>query len=99
MSTRELSGFSKHKMGFTEKNIKYADLIVPFTRCPLGEPVEDCPFISYWEIKDPAERIRPVDDLPKEKLDELRAFHRKCLNLKIERAREESTRKYENKED
>lgn len=86
-------------MAFTEKNIKYADLIVPFTKCPLGEPVNDCPFIRYWKIEDLAERIQPVDDLPEEKLDELRTFHRKCLNIKIEKAREESTRKYENMKD
>ena len=83
-------------MTFTEKNIKYADLIVPFTKCPLGEPVPDCPFNHYWKTEDPAERIRPVDKLPEEKLDELRKFHRKCLNIKIEKAREESTRHYKN---
>lgn len=83
-------------MGFTEKNIKYADLIVPFTKCPLGEPVSDCRFVSYWKIEDLEERIRPVDDLPEEKLDELRAFHRKCLSLKIEKVQEETARKYEN---
>jgi hypothetical protein len=81
-------------MAFTEKNIKYADLIVPFTKCPLGEVVTDCPFVDYWKIEDPEERIRPVDELPEEKLDELRAFHLKCIKIKIERSQEESARIY-----
>jgi hypothetical protein len=86
-------------MAFTEKNIKYADLIVPFSGCPLGEAVEDCPFTNYLKIENPSERIRPIDDLPEEKLDKLRAFHRKCLQVKIDRAQEESTRKYQNMEE
>lgn len=83
-------------MPFTEKNIKYADLIVPFTKCPLGDPVSDCPFIDNWKIEDLEERIQPVDDLPEEKLDKLRAFHRKCLKIKIEKAQKDSARIYEN---
>lgn len=83
-------------MAFTKKNIKYADLIVPFTKCPLGEPVADCPFTDYWKIEDLEERIRPVDELPEEKLEKLRAFHRRCLNIKIQKAQEETARIYEN---
>ena len=74
-------------MNFTKKNKEYVDLVVPFTCCPIGEPVEDCPFISYWDIKDLAERIRPIEELSEEELDNLRAFHRKCLIEKVELAR------------
>jgi hypothetical protein len=45
---------------------------------------------------DHAKRIALVDELPEEKLDELRAFHRKCLAIKIEQVRDESTRYYQN---
>jgi hypothetical protein len=83
-------------MAFTEKNIKYADLIVPFTKCPLGEPISDCPFTDYWKMEDEEKQILLVDELPEEKLDELRAFHRKCLNIKIRAAQENSARIYEN---
>jgi hypothetical protein len=83
-------------MAFTEKNIKYADLIVPLKKCPLGEPVSDCPFTEFWEMKDEEKQMLLVDELPEEKLDELRIFHRKCLKLKIEAARDNTTRVYEN---
>ncbi len=97
LSVEELNGNNKiQNMAFTEKNIKYADLIVPIKKCPLGESVSDCPFTNYWKIEDVEKQILLVDELPEEKLDELRAFHRKCLNIKIERAQEESARIYEN---
>lgn len=83
-------------MAFSEKNIKYADLIVPFIKCPLGEAVANCPFIDYWKIGDEEKQIGLVDELPEEKLDELRAFHRKCLTIKIEKTQNESARIYEN---
>lgn len=83
-------------MAFTEKNIEYADLIVPFTKCPLGEAVADCPFIAYWKMEDEDKQIALVDQLPEEKLDELRAFHGKCLRVKIDAARDNTTRIYEN---
>ena len=85
-----------YKMIFTEKDIKYADLVVPFTKCPLGEAVKDCPFMGYWEIEDQGKRIRLIDKLPEAKLDELRDFHQKCLAIKIQKARKESTLFYEN---
>lgn len=83
-------------MIFTEKDIKYADLVVPFTKCPLGEAVKDCPFMVYWKIEGQGKRIKLIEELPEAKLDELRGFHRKCLTEKIKKARKESTLLYEN---
>ena len=83
-------------MAFTERSIRDADLIVPLAKCPLGEPVGDCPFTIYWNSMNHAKRIALVDELAEEKLDELRAFHKKCLAIKIEQARDESTRYYQN---
>ena len=85
-------------MSFTEKNIKYADLVVPFTGCPVGEPVNDCPFISYWKIEDTVERIQQIEKVPEKELDKLRSFHRKCLKVKIDHEREVSTREYEDRQ-
>ncbi len=34
-------------MTFSQRSIKYADLIVPLTKCPLGEAVQDDSGISY----------------------------------------------------
>ncbi len=83
-------------MAFPEKYIKYADLLVALKKCPLGEPVSDCPFAEYWKIKDEEKQILLIEELPEEKLDELQVFHRKCLKLKIEQARDNTTRIYEN---
>ena len=81
-------------MIFTEKDLKYADLVVPFTKCPLGEPIKDCPFVEYWKIEDQGQRIKLIDKLPEVKLDELRAFHHKCLAIKIEKAKERTVQLY-----
>lgn len=81
-------------MIFTEKDLKYADLVVPFTKCPLGDPIKDCPFTEYWKIEDPGERIKIIDELSDVKLDELRAFHHQCLAIKIEKAKERTVQLY-----
>ena len=83
-------------MIFTEKDVKYADLVVPFTKCPLGEPVKDCPFAKYWKIEDQGQLMKLIDELPEVKLDELRAFHQKCLSIKIEKAKEKTAQLYKN---
>jgi len=93
---QELCRIKKQKMAFTKKNIAYADLIVPFIKCPLGEAVADCPFKDYWKMDNEDKQIDLVDQLPEEKLDELRAFHRECLKVKIQAARENTTRIHEN---
>ena len=75
-------------MNNTKKFKEYVDLVVPLICCPIGEPVADCPFVCYWDIKDFAERIRPIEELPIKELDKLRIFHRKCLMEKVELARQ-----------
>ncbi len=77
-------------MYFDDKFIKYADLVVPFNGCPLGYPVDDCPFINYWSVQDPADRIEPIAILPEETLDNMRTFHRKCILKKVKQIQEES---------
>ncbi len=81
-------------MTFSERSIKYADLLVPIKKCPLGEAVPDCPFVEYWQIEGQAERMKLIEELPEEKLDELRDFHRKCLAKKIKQAQKESAEHY-----
>ena len=83
-------------MTFSERSIEYADLLVPINKCPLGEAVPDCPFAEYWEIEDRTTRMGLIEELAEERLNELRDFHRACLNRKIENAREESSKYYKN---
>ena len=49
------------KKYLTGKNIKNADLVSAFTRCPFGESVDDCPFIPYYELESPEEQIRLIN--------------------------------------
>lgn len=63
----------------TEKLREYADLVVPFTGCPFGEPINDCPFISFHQIGNESKQIEQVSLHPDEELDSLRAFHRDCM--------------------
>ena len=77
-------------MFLDDKYIKYADLVVPFNGCPLGNPVDDCPFIKYWDVQDPAERIQLIATLSEEGLDNLRTFHRKCILKKVKQFQEDS---------
>ena len=84
-------------MILTEKDVKYADLVVPFTKCPLGDPIKDCPFMEYWKIDNQGQRIKIIDELPEEKLDKLRAFHHKCLAIKIDKAKKRTAHLYKNK--
>ncbi len=81
-------------MTFSERSIKYADLLVPLKKCPLGEAVPDCPFVEYWQIEDLMKRMNLIEELSEEKLDELREFHRKCLAIKIKQAQKESAEHY-----
>ena len=72
-------------MYFTEKNIKFADLVVPFINCPFEEPETDCPFKVYWEIPEIEERIQTMGNLSEEELESLREHHRKCILRQVER--------------
>jgi hypothetical protein len=72
-------------MYFTEKNIKYADLVVPFINCPFEAPEDDCPFKLYWEIPKIEDRIDAMGNLSKDELENLRDHHRQCILRQVER--------------
>ena len=68
---------------YTEKLRQYADLVVPFTECPFGEPIHDCPFIVFHRIGDESKQIAEINLHSEEELDSLRAFHRACMQKYI----------------
>jgi hypothetical protein len=70
------------KKYLTRKNIKNADLISAFTRCPFGDPVEDCPFIPYYKLNNPAEQIRLMSTFSERELQQLRSHHQSCIALR-----------------
>ena len=74
-------------MNLSEKSKKYIGLAVPFTCCPIGEPVDDCPFKTYWEEKLNAQWAKVIDRFPEDELDRFQKFHNKCLREKLELAR------------
>ena len=63
----------------TEKIRQNADLINPISACPFGEPIAECPFLPYYELKNEREQIMQIDIIPQEGLNELRNFHRTCM--------------------
>ena len=63
----------------TEKIRQNADLINPISACPFGEPIAECPFRPYYELNNEREQIMRIDKIPQEELDELRKFHRSCM--------------------
>ena len=73
-------------MYFTEKKIKHADLVVPFTKCPFKTIEHDCPFIEYWNLGSVEKQIQIIENLPEEKLEALREHHRLCQDRKIKNA-------------
>nr|WP_320154034.1 hypothetical protein [uncultured Draconibacterium sp.] len=72
-------------MYFTEKNIKYADLVVPFTKCPFENVEADCPFVDYWKLPSMEEQITEMGNLSLEELEKLRRHHRRCLLKKVDK--------------
>ncbi len=74
-------------MNLSEEIKKYIGVVVPFTCCPIGEPVDDCPFIQFWNDKPNENREKLLEQLPEEQLDKLQKFHDKCLREKIKLAR------------
>lgn len=64
---------------YTEKIRRNADLVVPVSACPFGEPIDNCPFILFHGIGNESEQILQIDLCPQEELDKLRAFHRACM--------------------
>ncbi|KOH43650.1 hypothetical protein [Sunxiuqinia dokdonensis] len=63
----------------TKKIRQNADLANAVSKCPFGEPVADCPFIPYYEMKNEREQVTQIEIIPQKKLEELREFHRACL--------------------
>ena len=72
-----MSNYNKEKV----KN--YAGLVVPFSCCPIGEAVNQCPFKKYWNEKSFEKKLQAISDLPEQELGSLQFFHRKCLKIKI----------------
>lgn len=79
-------------MYLTKRNIKYADLLVPFSKCPFEEVESDCPFVEYWNFSSEEEQIVAMSNLPESKLNILRAHHQKCLERKMKENRRLSNR-------
>lgn len=73
---------------YTTKIRHNADMVNPISKCPFGEPVVECPFLPYYEMKDEQEQVAQIETIPQEKLDELRRFHRTCMHdlMKTRRA-------------
>lgn len=71
-------------MYLNEKLIKNADLVVPFVRCPIGDAVSNCPFIAFWAETDTGKRVKMIEDINDNDLDQLRNFHQTCLLKKLE---------------
>ncbi|KOH44886.1 hypothetical protein [Sunxiuqinia dokdonensis] len=63
----------------TSKIRQNADLVNPMSKCPFGEPVADCPFIPYYEMKNERKQVAQIEAIPQKKLDEMRQFHRGCM--------------------
>jgi len=68
---------------YTEKLLKYADLVVPATGCQFGDPVPNCPFILFHQIGNEPAQIEQITLCPSEELDKMRAFHRDCMHKYI----------------
>ncbi|MEZ5104465.1 MAG: hypothetical protein R2757_08215 [Draconibacterium sp.] len=73
-------------MYLTEKKIKYADLVIPFTRCPFKKVEHDCPFIEYWKLASVEKQVQAIENIPETELDLLRKYHRLCQERKIRSA-------------
>ncbi|WP_318348563.1 hypothetical protein [Aquipluma nitroreducens] len=70
---------------YTEKLLKYADLVVPATGCQFGDPIPNCPFILFHQIGNESGQIEQISMCPSEELDKMRAFHRDCMRKYINR--------------
>jgi len=64
---------------YTEKIRQNADLLVPISECPFGDPIAECPFIPYYALKDEQKQMEQVEFIPQEELDGLRKFRRACM--------------------
>ena len=63
----------------TPKIRQNVDMIYTFSSCPMGKPLDDCPFIPYYKLNDEQAQIMQIETTPQEELDRMRAFHRDCV--------------------
>lgn len=63
----------------TPKIRRNADLINAFSACPLGNPIPECPFRPFYALKNEREQILRIETIHQEELDQLRKFHRDCM--------------------
>lgn len=80
-----LQPFLFYNMIRSDKNRKYADLVVPFVCCPFKKEEGDCPFKEYWDIETFENKLKRMDEMEEEELMHLRKHHRKCLLKKLNR--------------
>lgn len=63
----------------TPKIRQNADLINAFSACPMGDPIPECPFVPFYKLNNEREQIMQIDVIPQDELDQLRMFHRDCV--------------------
>lgn len=64
---------------YTTKIRQNADLVNAISKCPFGEPIAECPFISYYEMRNERKQIEQIEVIPQEELDDMRRFHHACM--------------------
>lgn len=64
---------------YTNKIRQNADLLVPISECPFGDPISECPFIPYYALKDEQKQMEQVEVIPQKELNAHRKFHRTCM--------------------
>ncbi len=64
---------------YTERLRQYADLVVPFTGCPFGEPINECLFKEFHKLGNESRQIEQVSLHTEIELDLLRSYHRDCM--------------------
>lgn len=74
-------------MYLSAKKIKYADLVVPFTKCPFKNVEHDCLFTKYWELASIEKQIQAIENIPEKALDILRKQHQCCQERKVKNIR------------
>ncbi len=52
----------------TPKIRKNVDLINAFSGCPMGKPLDDCPFCTYYELNNEMEQILQIENIEQEEL-------------------------------
>jgi hypothetical protein len=64
---------------YTTKIRQNADLVNAMSKCPFGEPIAECPFIPFYEMKNERKQIEQIEVIPQEELDDMRRFHHACM--------------------